>query len=280
MKKFLLLLFLLSSCSKIPDIKLFGTPDISKRIETLKKLNQGAFKERFYTTPYFEIYSLNKIKSSSGKVVVYIEGDGVSWVDRFTISSNPTPINPLAFKISKVDKNKNVVYLARPCQYITTINCDNNEIWSFAQYSEPVLSSYKFIIDNYLRGYDEINIVGYSGGAGIAMYLASINNPKIKSIKTVAGNINHNRLTRLRNISSLDKSVNFFEIENKAKNVPQIHYFGNEDFTVPKALFLNYKNNKKNRNNKCIKIQQVNATHNLGWIDFWKNENSTIPNCN
>ncbi len=279
MKKFLFLLFFLSSCSSIPDIKLFGTPDISKRIETLKKLNQENFKESIYTTPYFEIYSLNKIKNRSGKIIVYIEGDGVSWIDRFTISSNPTPINPLAFKLSKIDENENIIYLARPCQYVTTINCENDEIWTFAQYSEPVLSTYKFIIDS-LIDYDEIHIVGYSGGAGIAMYLASLNHPKIKSIKTVAGNINHNRLTRLNNISSLDKSVNFFEIENKSKNVPQIHYFGKEDITVPKALFLNYKNNDKNINNKCIKIQEVNATHNLGWFDFWKNENKKIPNCN
>ena len=30
-------------------------------------------------------------------------------------------------------------------------------------------------------------------------------------------------------------------IENRAKNVPQVHYFGSEDVTVPKAIFLNYK---------------------------------------
>ena len=279
MKKFLLLLFLLSSCSSIPDIKLFGTPDVSKRAETLKNLNQGVFTEKIYTTPYFEIYSLNKIKSLSGKVIVYIEGDGASWIDRFTISSDPTPVNPLAFQLSQIDTNENIIYLSRPCQYISTINCDNDEIWTFSQYSEPVLSSYKFIIDNLIE-FNEIHIVGYSGGAGIAMYLASINHPKIKSIKTVAGNINHNRLTQLTNISSLDKSVNFFEIENRAKNVPQVHYFGSEDVTVPKALFLNYKNNNKNINNKCIKIQEVSATHSIGWFEFWKNENTKIPNCN
>ena len=95
-----------------------------------------------------------------------------------------------------------MVYLARPCQYIDegSSNCNNKDIWTVSQYSEAVLSTYKAIMENYSQ-FKEIHIVGYSGGAGIAMYLGSINNPKIKSIRTVAGNINHNRLSQLINIS-------------------------------------------------------------------------------
>ena len=51
----------------------------------------------------------------------------MSWVDRFTPSSNPTPTNPLAFKMALVDESENIIYLARPCQYEWSNNC-NEEI--------------------------------------------------------------------------------------------------------------------------------------------------------
>ena len=269
MKKFLLILILLNSCS---------LPNVNERLKTINTFNQNQFKQQIYSTPYFEIYSLNKIKNFN-KLILYIEGDGVSWIDRQTISSNPTPIDPLAFRLAKIDTNDNVIYLARPCQYVEkgSTNCNNKDIWTISQYSEAVLSSYKGIVEN-LSQFNEIHIVGYSGGAGIAMYLGSINNPKIKSIRTVAGNINHNRLSRLINISPLTKSINFYEIEEKTKNIPQLHYVGSEDKVIPSELSLRLKN--KDKSNKCIKVKVVNASHNEGWDVFWDKKHINYPNCN
>jgi len=270
MKKLLLIIVvLLNSCS---------LPDLRERIEIINSFNQKQFIEEIYATPYFEIYSLSKIKNL-GKLIIYIEGDGVSWIDRRTISSNPTPTDPLAFKLAKIDRNDNVVYLARPCQYTRegSSNCNNKDIWTVSQYSEAVLSSYTAIIDNYSQ-FKEIHIVGYSGGAGIAMYLGSINHPKIKSIRTVAGNINHNRLSQLINISPLDKSINFYQVEEESKNTPQVHYFGSADKVIPRELSLGLKNN--NQLNKCIKVKEVNASHNEGWELFWSKQHLDLPNCN
>ena len=159
MKKLLLItIILLNSCS---------LPDLRERVEIINSFNQNQFNEEIYVTPYFEIYSLNRIKNLD-KLIIYIEGDGVSWIDRRTISSNPTPTDPLAFKLAKIDRNDNVVYLARPCQYIDegSSNCNNKDIWTVSQYSEAVLSSYKAIMENYSQ-FKEIHIVGYSGGAGL-----------------------------------------------------------------------------------------------------------------
>ena len=125
--------------------------------------------------------------------------------------------------------------------------------------------------------YEEIHLVGYSGGAGIAMYLASIDNRSIKSIRTVAGNINHNALTQMLNISNLSNSLNFYPIVKKTNNVPQIHYYGLEDRAVPNQLQISYKN--KNTDNNCINIKPVNATHDKGWEDFWSINSSVLPKC-
>ena len=270
MKNFLLIALLFTSF-----LSACALPDKDKRLENINNINKRDFIKNVYRTTYFEIYSLNKIKNS-GKLIIYIEGDGVSWIDRYTISSDPTPIDPLAFKLAKIDENDNVIYLARPCQYINSGNCNNKQIWTVSQYSEAVLSSYREIIDK-LEQFNEIHVVGYSGGAGIALYLGSINNKKIKSIRTIAGNINHNQLTKMSNLSPLKGSINFNLVEKKIKNISQIHYFGNNDDVIPNDLHLDFY--ERNKNSSCIKIKEVNATHHKGWLNFWINENSKIPSC-
>ena len=185
MKTILLLSFLLlASCSQ---------NSLETRNSLIDQLNLNKFNKKIYSTSYFNIYSLEKIRNN-GKLIIYIEGDGLSWVDRFTISSNPTPNNPTAFKLALIDENDNVIYLARPCQFEWSNNC-NKDTWTISQYSTSVLNGYKSIIEDLSKKHEEIHLVGYSGGAGIAMYLGSIDNKSVKSIRTVAGNINHNALT-------------------------------------------------------------------------------------
>ena len=266
-KLFLCLLILLANCSQ---------STLNQRNSIIEELNFDKFDKNIYSTNIFDIYSLEKINNNN-KLVIYIEGDGLSWVDRFTISSNPTPTNPLAFKMALTDVGENVIYLARPCQYAWNKFC-NKDIWTVSQYSSAVLNSYKDIINHLSKTYKEIHLVGYSGGAGIAMYLGSTGNKNIKSIRTIAGNINHNELTKILNISSLNKSVNFYSIEKKIKKIPQIHYYGLKDKTVPNELQISYA--ERNLENNCIKIEIVKkASHNEGWLNFWSNNNSKIPSC-
>ena len=266
-KFFLIFLIFLTSCS-------LSTPDQRKNL--IDEINLNSFKKNIYSTKFFNIYSLEKINNNKS-LTIYIEGDGTSWVDRFTPSSDPTPTDPLAFKLALIDVNENVIYLARPCQYEWSSNCDK-DVWTVGQYSLTVLNSYKEIINHLSKKYKEIHLIGYSGGAGVVMYLASIENKNIKSIRTIAGNINHNELSSILNISRLNKSINFFSIEEKIKEVPQIHYYGSKDKTVPNELQTSYK--ERNLENDCVKIQSANkVSHNEGWLDFWTNNNTIIPSC-
>ena len=269
MNKFLIfLLILLTSCSQ---------SSTNKRKALINDLNLNKFNKNTYSVNFFNIFSLEKITNNK-RLVIYIEGDGFSWVDRFTISSDPTPTDPVAFKLALMDKNENVIYLARPCQYEWSDTC-NKEIWTISQYSSVVLKSYNEIISHLSKTYKEIHLVGYSGGAGIAMYLGSTNNSSIKSIRTIAGNINHNELSKILEISRLRKSINFYTIEKKITEIPQIHYYGLEDKTVPNLLQTSYK--KRNSNNNCVKIKAVgNASHGKGWLNYWKINNPIIPDCN
>ena len=266
-KILLLLLIFLASCSQ---------PSPNQRNNLIEELSLNKFSKNSYSTKFFNIYSLEKIKNDN-KLTIYIEGDGVSGVDRFTPSSNPTPTDPFAFKMALIDEGQNIIYLARPCQYEWSNNC-NKDIWTVSQYSSIVLNSYKEIINYLSKTYKEIHLVGYSGGAGIAMYLGSIENKSVKTVRTIAGNINHNELSKILNISRLKKSVNFYSIEKKVKEIPQIHYYGLNDNTVPNELQISYA--ERNLGNSCIKIESVKkAGHNDGWVDFWIDNNNKIPSC-
>ena len=262
-----ILFFFLTCCSQI---------SVDKRNELIQELNSNQFNSKVYSTKFFNIFSLQKINNNK-KLIIYVEGDGLAWIDRFTISSDPTPSDPLAFKLALIDQNENVIYLARPCQYEWSENC-NQDTWTSAQYSSKVLNSYKEIINSLSKNYKEIHLVGYSGGAGIVMYLGSLNNKNIKSIRTIAGNINHNQLTKILNISKLKKSINFDIIEKKNINTPQLHFYGLKDNVVPNQLQILYK--KRNINNKCINIESVSdVSHNSGWLKYWKLKNTILPSC-
>ena len=267
MRIFLLLfIFLLNSCS---------STNIEDRQNFLLELNDNQFEDNIYRLNSFNIFSLKKVKNDD-VLKVYIEGDGLAWLDRFTPSMDPTPNNPLGFKLAIEDKSDNVIYLSRPCQYVSNSNC-NQSIWTNLQYSATVLRSYENILSELSKTYKEIHLIGYSGGAAITIYLASLEGLNIKSIRTVAGNINPDEIIQLLKLSAYQKTINFYSLEDKIRNLPQTHYYGVKDKVVPIKLHLNYA--ERNLSNKCTKIQSVPASHSKGWVEFWKKNYQLNFNC-
>ena len=265
MKKIIILFLLITSCA---------SQNIDQRIDYIKELNNTEFK-KFIHQNSFAIYSLQKINNNQ-EVVVYIEGDGLSWIDRFTPSSDPTPTNPLAFKLAKLDKSKNVIYLARPCQYVQNNRCQK-ETWTKLQYSNDVMNNYIKILKEIKNKHSTVHLVGYSGGSVIAMYLASIKELNIRSVTTVAGNIKPGEFTQMLNISPYRTSLNLRAIEKNIQSISQTHYYGNKDKVIPKKLHLNYQ--ARNLNNSCLKFTKVKASHDKNWELFWQNNSNIKVNC-
>ena len=266
MKKIIILFLLITSCA---------VPSMDKRIDYITELNNDKFSELVYQNSFL-IYSLQKINNNKD-VVVYIEGDGLSWIDRFTPSSDPTPVDPLTFKLAKLDQNPNVIYLARSCQYIRNNEC-RKEIWTKLQYSKPIIGLYEQILEEIAQRHSKVHLIGYSGGSVIAMYLASsLDKKKVKSVRTIAGNINPNEFTKLLNLSSYQTSINLDLIDDKIKDISQTHYYGNKDKVIPKEIYSNYQD--QYLNNSCVQITKVNASHTKGWQKFWKNNYNLLQNC-
>jgi hypothetical protein len=78
----------------------------------------GLIRENIQAPPFL-IATWSRITPPVTALHVYIEGDGFAWKSRTQPSNDPTPNNPTGLKLAAADANANVLYLARPCQFIT-----------------------------------------------------------------------------------------------------------------------------------------------------------------
>lgn len=172
-------------------------------------------------------------------LIVYIEGDGLAFLSAVRISDDPTPKDPLALKLALRDPRPNVVYIARPCQFVTGPNRRNCSYayWTFARYNERVIASVDSAVTA-LRA--EANapgvlLYGYSGGGAVAALLAARRTDVVR-LTTIAGVLDHARWTSMDGMTPLDASLNPPDVAAALEKIPQLHYSGAEDTVVPTAV--------------------------------------------
>lgn len=256
--------FLFSSC-----IGTIPTPE-ERKDNALSLIENKIFTQVDIKTSTFSLFSLqnNQIDCKDKNLKVYIEGDGLSWITRNIISENPTPINASAIKLMNQDNDKCKVYLARPCQFITSNQCDK-KYWTSHRFSSEVLKSYEEALYYLKNKYENksFTLIGYSGGGAIATLLASKTND-IKMLITVAGNLDTDKWTSLHKITKLDGSLNPSFYVDKLENIEQYHLIGKDDEIIPKEVFLSYlsKFSKKDK----INYRFFNTDHNCCWEEAYK----------
>ena len=248
--------------------------------------------KKLYNTKEFIITSYartNKNINAKQSIIVYIEGDGRAWLSKYKLSDNPTPLNPLTLKLAAIDQNPNVIYIARPCQF-TSLDLEKNclsKYWSEARYSKEVVDSINQVIDNYkdsIFTYNikpEIHLVGYSGGATIAGIIASQRND-VKSLRTIAGNLDHDAVSDFHQTTKLNQSLNLIDFVHNIRHIPQIHYIGKKDQIIPIYVVKNFVdkvNNYKSKHCASYKIFS-NLDHYHGWEATWQRIFDHIPSCN
>lgn len=261
LSSFIFLLFF-SACSSVP------TPQ--QREQTLNSLIQNTeYKKHIFHNKNFDIFGVTALDSCQNKIIhVYIEGDGLAWINRNTLSSNPTPINPLSLKLMLKDKSKCKIYLARPCQYSNSNRCEK-KYWSSARFNSSIIDSYLELLDNIKKEYknNSFEIIGYSGGGAIAA-IVSAKRDDVSSLITVAGNLDIQKWVDIHHISPLYDSLNPKRYASDLENIPQYHYIGKNDRIIPYAVFESFKNNFKNQENIHYKLFD-NFTHSKGWVQNW-----------
>jgi len=224
----------------------------------------GGFVEYKIQTDSFLLTTYQRITTAKTPLVVYIEGDGLAWVTRHQLSSDPTPINPVALKLAAVDMADNVLYIARPCQYIWPEQdplC-NREYWSTKRSSEEVVVAINSVISlvKQRTGMESVRLIGYSGGAAIAVLIAA-RREDIKSLLTVAGNLNYRLFTSIHKLTPMTKSLDPIVVSKKISQIPQMHFVGEKDRVIPEQIARSFSN----------RVRLVKGvTHSEGWILHWR----------
>ena len=271
---FICAVFFLTGCSEsAPFARYLHTADIAAKHH---------FKKELFESNSFSIMVYSRIDSPGDDINIYIEGDGLAWINRNRVSTDPTPRNPVALKLATTDSAMNVVYIARPCQYVLATgngrNCEKSD-WTSGRFSERVVESVNEVlsaIKNESRS-SGINLIGYSGGGAIAVLVAARRND-IKSLRTLAGNLDHDQFCRFHNVSAMHESLNAIDKAKAIAQIPQIHFVGAEDKTVPREIAENFV--KAQGPGACAEVVSVkDVSHGKGWETTWDRLLKKTPSC-
>ncbi len=225
---------LLFSCAELPSA-------ITRTQQADKLAQQAGWVPVTITTPEFMLRSYQPqslqqqgAKSVAGSLTIYIEGDGLAWLNSSTPSLNPTPLDPLALKLALRDYG-NVVYLARPCQFIDQKKQSNcrNRYWTSHRFAPEVIAATSAAIDQLKQKFaaDKLVLVGYSGGGAVSA-LVSARRSDVSELITIAGNLDHRRWTARHRLSPLSGSLNPADFRHLLTHIPQTHFVGERDTNI------------------------------------------------
>lgn len=160
------------------------------------------------------------------------------------------------------DDSPNVVYLARPCQYVKSPICSKRH-WTTARFAPEVINA-EYEAIKQVAGDNPVILIGFSGGAQIAGLIASAKpGLNVKKIITIAGNLDHLAWTQYHNLPPLNESMNLESYRKQFAQIPQIHYVGSDDEVMPPALVRDF----VGKNTRVFEVR--GATHNSGWEEIY-----------
>ncbi|MBT5107128.1 MAG: alpha/beta hydrolase [Rhodospirillaceae bacterium] len=271
---FFALAFVLSACTTVSILQ--SRPE---RADTLAVKNNWRLSA--YHTPHFKIIAYRPAsfermaasKAPTDTLNVYLEGDGLAWITETRLSRDPTPSEPITLELAVQDPNPRSIYFARPCQYLTPndlAQC-SPAYWSSHRYSEEVVASMSDAVEQAKResGARRVRLFGYSGGGALAVLIAARRTDVI-GVTTLAANLDHQFWTQQGGMTPLYGSLNPAHVANEISHIPQIHFIGEDDETVPNSVAYAYMSDIKDTSRiRIVKLPDMD--HTCCWVEPWKN---------
>lgn len=231
---------------------------------------QGGLARLSLPTGPFVLAAALRVAQPGAKLRIYIEGDGAAWIDRSWRSADPTPRNPVALVLAAKDPATNVAWLGRPGQYLPAEapGCDP-AYWSDRRYAPEVLAAMGAAVGELAAraAARRIELVGYSGGAAIALLVAA-GRTDVAALRTVAGNLDPAALNRHHGVSppagdSLDPGA------AGLAGLPQRHFVGARDDVVPPALARGFLARMGDPAGRSLTVV-AGVSHAHGWAGRWR----------
>ena len=268
----------LSACGTVTDIKQQSANHIAR---------PAFMVDRTINAGQFGLQAWERMHQRGAPATLYIEGDSITDLSKESIDKDgmfgfqSSPQSPTGLGLSSRDKAENLAYLARPCQYLkapTKKGCDA-KYWKENRFDPEVMEAYNLALDDIAARYDITNfhIVGFGGGANIAAVLAATRND-IKTLRTVAGDLNprFDLATRPTGLSST--AVLALNYTDKLRTIPQHHFIGAADEVVTPGAYHSYR--QALGLSDCINYSLVqDADHHRGWVEKGPSLLNVSPKC-
>jgi hypothetical protein len=237
-----------------------------------KIARDAGFKKQRINTYDFILTSYAKLDNQSDILTIYIERDGFAFSSRRRLSSNPAPKDPVALKLAIKDPYTNIAYLGRPCQYISAKEEKNHheKYWSEARFAEEVIRSMNEAVDDLKNqtAATDIVLVGFSGGAAVAVLLAA-RRDDVAEIITVAENLDHMAINDYHKVAPMKGSLNPIHHAKDISHIPQRHFAGEKDKVVPVHIIKSFAYASGDTDYKTANVVE-GRTHNSGWVKRWQ----------
>jgi hypothetical protein len=250
---------------------LAGCADVrveSDRLAAVNGWQRADFAAGTFTLRGYERFD----RPGADDVAVYIESDGLSWIDRHTLSSDPTPLGPMVLELAIADPSPNRVYIGRPCQYLgeRALEACSPVYWSSGRFAPEVVASVDAAVDEAKRrsGAKRVILFGYSGGGAIAALVAT-RRTDVALLVTVAGTLDHTRWTSDDGVSSLSRSLNPADEARRLQSLRQVHFVGAKDDAVPPVVVESYLARMSDRSRATL-VRVPGYGHECCWQENWR----------
>lgn len=259
-----LLCLLLTACADIPS-------PLARRQQADLLAAGRDWQPEILATGAFELVAyLPREPDTAKQLTIYVEGDGLAWLDRTTPSIDPTPADPMALRLALAQPEGSVAYLARPCQYVGAQQprCPA-KYWTSARFAPEVIVAASEAIDR-LKGRfkaEQLVLVGYSGGAAVAALVAA-RRTDVRLFVSVAGNLDHVSWARLHRLQPLRKSLNPVDETAGLAHLPQLLFAGGKDTNVTADLARSYISRYAEGDKPRLHVEPEFG-HQCCWVDAW-----------
>jgi pimeloyl-ACP methyl ester carboxylesterase len=216
----------------------FGCASPAQRIDAEAE-RAGLTREIARGTAFRHVVYTRGSESSDATWTIYLEGDGLPWLDGRTPASDPTTRDPLALHLM-LQSSGPAMYVTRPCYHeLLDAGC-SWRAWTLERYSPAIVDSMVQAIAQRLHdaNAERVRVVGYSGGGALAVLIAE-RLPNVVAVVTIAANLDIDAWSRHHGYLPLEGSMNPAR-STLAHPWSETHVHGRDDIVVPLATTRAY----------------------------------------